>query len=500
MSSRRSLLQQSLAASVALAALPRAAVATVVPSLPTRRALVIGNDRYAQNPLDNAGNDARAMSALLTQAGFKVELRVDATLAQMSAAIDAFGKAAAERDVGTTLFYYAGHAAQLNWHNFLLPVDSQVNSAADVARQCVDLERLLGRLRRVKGKTSLIIIDACRNDPFGARFRLPEKGISQYDAPAGSLLAYATAPGRVALELPGSTNGLYTQHLVRELSVKGVRIEDALKRVRLNVRLASNDAQVPWESTSLESDVYLFPTKVLSEAELERRFREEYAAWSRIKASSDPNDWIDYLRRYPDGKFAEAAQARVRILLAGKAAAPAAASTGRPPTAPGPLVLGPRIAVPARFKGSGNPNSAGTYAFRPVWTPGDEYLFHELDIFSNVVQHQYRAVVKRVDLAGNRVEQLRLPRHATREGQGAGGRVLGVPDRGTGLVRRAPRDQSPHQAGPLGGTRHQLRGAPRTAPVLDGARAGVGTPGRFLIERNLRTGPLRGTQPLRSPP
>jgi uncharacterized caspase-like protein len=112
--------------------------------------------------------------------------------------------------------------------------------------------------------------------------------MSQYDAPAGTLLAFATAPGRVAVELAGSANGLYTEHLVRELSVKGVRIEDALKRVRLNVRLASRGAQVPWESTSLENDVYLFPAKALSEAELERQFREEYEGWKKIKASSNP--------------------------------------------------------------------------------------------------------------------------------------------------------------------------------------------------------------------
>jgi hypothetical protein len=233
--------------------------------------------------------------------------------------------------------------------------------------------------------------------------------MSQYDAPPGTLLAFATAPGRVAVELPGSTNGLYTEHLVRELSVKGVRIEDALKRVRLNVRVASNGEQVPWESTSLEGDVYLFPTKVLSEAELDRRFREEYATWNKIKASSNPSDWINYLRVYPDGKFAEVAQVHVRALLASPEPVVRAEPAARPasssrPSPPPPLLLGPKIAVPARFKGSGNPNSAGTYAFRPVWTPGDEYVFHVLDIYSNVVQRRYRVAVKRVDVAGNQVE------------------------------------------------------------------------------------------------
>jgi hypothetical protein len=397
MLSRRRLLHRTLVSTAALAGAPLATFANIVPSAPAgRTALVIGNDRYRQNPLSNAVNDARAMATLLKQAGFTVDLRLNATRAQMAAAIDTLGKSAAGRDVGTSLFYYAGHAAQLDWRNYLLPVDGDVESAGDIRRQCIDLELLLRRLGRVKGKTALIFLDACRDDPFGPRFRPPLKGMSQYDAPPGTLLAYATAPGRVAIEVEGSPNGLYTEHLLRELAVKGVRIEDALKRVRLNVRLASNGMQVPWESTSLEGDVYLFPAQRLSEADLERQVREELANWNRIKASSDVNDWISHLRRFPNGKFAEVAQVRLRQMLA---------TVDPPRLSAGPaLLLGPNRPVPARFKGSGNPNSAGTYAFRPIWTPGDEYEFHDLDLYSGVRQSTYKAVVKRVSAAENVVE------------------------------------------------------------------------------------------------
>ncbi len=405
MTSRRSVLTRTLAASAFGAGFPLAALANVVPSLPGRTALVIGNDRYRDNALSNAVNDARGMAALLTQAGFAVDLKLNATREQMTAAIADLGRSVAQRDVGTGLFFYAGHAAQLDWRNYLLPVDGNVESAGDVRQQCVDLGLLLGQLKRAKGKTALIILDACRDDPFGARFRPPQKGMSQYDAPPGTLLAFATAPGRVALEVQGRTNGLYTEHLLRELSIKGVRVEDALKRVRLNVRLASNGEQVPWESTSLESDIYLFPTPKLTEADLERQFRDELELWGRIKSSPNVNDWIDYMRRYPNGRFAEHAQVRVRQLTSSRQAGArppgaSAPSAGSPP----PLVLGPKVAVPSRFKGSGNPNSAGTYTFRPVWTAGDEYDFHELDLYSGVKKRDARLVVRRVDTAANRVE------------------------------------------------------------------------------------------------
>lgn len=366
---------------------------------PRRTALVIGNERYLQNPLGNAANDARAMAALLTSAGFSVDVQIDATFAQMSGAVDRLGKAITSTDVETSLFYYAGHAAQLDWHNYLLPVDGNVESSADVRRQCVDLGQLLRVLARAKGRTALIILDSCRDDPFGSRFRPPQKGLSQYDAPPGTLLAFATAPGRVAIEIKGQTNGLYTDHLVRELSVKGVRIEDALKRVRLNVRVASRGRQVPWESTSLESDLYLFPIPARTEAELERELRDELENWNQVKSSKKLDLWVGYLRRFPNGRFAEAAQVRIRDLLV------AEPGNQRPPSSRATaLRLGPKLPVPARFQGSGNPNSAGTYPFRPLWTVGDEYEFQQVDLYSNVVQRKYKIIVKRVDMANERVE------------------------------------------------------------------------------------------------
>jgi len=146
--------------------------------------------------------------------------------------------------------------------------------------------------------------------------------------------------------------------------------------------------------------VYLFPTPARSEAELERELRDELEIWNKTKSSKKLDDWLTYLRRFPNGRFAEVAQAHMRDLLAsvesGTRRAPSGGATA--------LRLGSKLPVPARFQGSGNPNSAGTYPFRPIWTAGDEYVFHQVDLYSNVVQRKYRIVVKRIDAANDRVE------------------------------------------------------------------------------------------------
>ncbi len=284
---------------------------------PSRLALIIGNSSYHDAPLVNPANDARAVAGLFTQAGFTVDSRLNATRTDMIAAIERFGEAAKRSETKLVVFYYAGHGAQLDWRNYLLPVDAVVEKQEDMKQRCVDLGLLLGQLSAAKDKTFVVILDACRNNPFGTAYRPEQKGLSQFDAPVGSLLAYATSPGNVASDGEGQ-NGLYTENLVRELSQRGTRIEDALKRVRLNVRLASHGEQIPWETTSLESDVFIFNNgqKKLSEAEVETLVEADVTEWTRIKSSKKVDDWVAYLRTFPNGRFAEIAQMRLTRLLA----------------------------------------------------------------------------------------------------------------------------------------------------------------------------------------
>ena len=171
----------------------------------------------------------------------------------------------------------------------MLPVDIDINTVADVPKQGVEVNALLEGLTRAENPMNIIILDACRDNPFGHVKGVEQKGLSQMDAPNNSLLAYATAPGNVASDGEGE-NGLYTENFLREMKVREAKIEEVFKRVRLNVRLKSKGAQVPWESTSLEEDFWFQPPGALAavaQEEVERRRKEEQAAREKRFAEED---------------------------------------------------------------------------------------------------------------------------------------------------------------------------------------------------------------------
>lgn len=301
-----------------------------------RVALVVGNSLYPYAPLANPARDARDMTKLLRQAGFTVAQHLDTSKSDLTEAVARFGAAIKDPKVKFALFYYAGHGLQQDWRNYLVPVSADIRSAADVKAKTVDVSELLGYMEQATGRSFLVILDACRDDPFAGNYRPPLKGLSQFDAPVGSLLAYATAPGSVAQDGDGE-NGLYTSNLLREFAVRGARLEDAFKRVRLNVRLASQGMQVPWESTSLEEDVYLFPSArmKLSDAEQDQQLEQEISSWMRVRASNDLEQLAGFIREYPSGSVSELAQARLNRLLAQQAsrkAPPVQIASATPPT------------------------------------------------------------------------------------------------------------------------------------------------------------------------
>lgn len=315
------------------AALTVASAAAQAP-LDIRVALIIGNSAYVAAPaLENPANDARAMSEVLRGLGFQVvELR-DGSKAQMNAAL-AKVRESLKGKQGVGMLYYAGHGLQLDWRNYMVPVDARLNSAADVPNQTIDLGAVIDTFKGAGTRINIMVIDACRDNPFG-RNTSSAKGLAQVDAPPGTFLAYATAPGNVAEDGDAkSGNGLYTQYLLQELKKPITKIEDVFKRVRLNVRKQSQGRQIPWESTSLEDDFYFNdgvklagnaqalaasqasqPEPVVNkEQQRAAAFSLEKAAWDQIKDSKNADDFYAFLLKFPNGNISEQAQLRVENL------------------------------------------------------------------------------------------------------------------------------------------------------------------------------------------
>jgi hypothetical protein len=339
-----------------------------------RVALVIGNTKYVEAPLKNPGNDAKGIAGALQQLGFQVNLRLDAGRNEMIEAIRVFGGELAKKK-GVGMFYYAGHGAQLAWKNYLIPVDAIIEKVEDMQAKTVELNSLLDGLIKAQNPMNVIILDACRDNPFGTKVHTQARGLSQFDAPPGSLLAYATSPGNTAGDGEGA-NGLYTENLLRELKVPEAKIEDVFKRVRLNVRRKSEGQQIPWESTSLEEDFYFLPPahiRKLSEAEIEKAFNEELAVWEKIKDAKEPGPLEDYLRKNPSGRFSELAQFQLDRVLARQGEKKIEAVSA-----------------------AANPFTKGTARVDTNFKIGDSYSYREIDLYTKLETRNFRNVVTEI--------------------------------------------------------------------------------------------------------
>ena len=224
-----------------------------------RLALVIGNADYLNtNPLQNPVNDAKAIAEALKDVGFTVMLYLNSDLKTMKKAMDDFGVKLPEYNVG--LFYYAGHGMQVKGNNYLIPVDASLKVEQDVDYDCVDAGRLLGKMEAAGTNTNIVILDACRDNPFARSWGTrsvaqTETGLAFMNAPSGSIIAYATSPGKTASDGTGK-NGLYTEAILQYIKYPSLSIEDFFKNVRIDVEKKSNRTQTPWESTSLKGNFY----------------------------------------------------------------------------------------------------------------------------------------------------------------------------------------------------------------------------------------------------
>jgi formylglycine-generating enzyme required for sulfatase activity/uncharacterized caspase-like protein len=310
-----------------------------------RVALIIGNAGYKTSPLRNPVNDARAMRDKLKRMGFDVVYFENLQVKQVGSALREFRNAI--RPGSVALFFYAGHGLQVRGENYLPTVDADLSSEEDVPYQALSLSAVLNTMEDSKAAVNLVLLDACRNNPFARNFRSQAQGLARVQAPSGTLIHYATRPGSVA-EDGGGKHGTYTEALLKQIDEQGVPIETSLKRVTIRVREVTKGKQEPWMEGSLTGDFYFIvsPGAQVTVQAVPAPTTADEAAWQASESIGTAAAYQAYLNEYPKGLYAAAA--RIKLAgLASPAAAPAAPPAAAPAAAEPPSLLGP---VPAGSK------------------------------------------------------------------------------------------------------------------------------------------------------
>lgn len=218
-----------------------------------RLALVIGNSTYISRPLKNPVNDADDMAAFLKSAGFKVMEVRNADIFELRSSIKKFEDSLPAYDVG--LIYYSGHGIEFKGSNYLIPVDAQLKNEQDIPRQGYAINSILSKMSKANKKTTIFILDACRNNPVFSQYRSASDGLTQMAAPSGAIIAFSAAPGQVASDGNGR-NSPYTAALLSKAKVPNKKIEDILKETSQKVSDDTGGRQIPWYNSSLVGDFY----------------------------------------------------------------------------------------------------------------------------------------------------------------------------------------------------------------------------------------------------
>jgi hypothetical protein len=218
-----------------------------------RLALVIGNSDYESSPLKNPVNDASDMGKMLSSLGFEVIARLNANQKQMEDAIRLFQGKLTKESMG--LFFFAGHGMQVAGVNYLIPIGAKISQESDIKYESVDAGRVLDAMHNAGNPLNIVILDACRDNPFARSYRSSSKGLARMDAPTGTFIAYATAPGDTASDGDGR-NGVFTKYMLEYMPTPNLEVDKVLKKVRVSVMRETNKRQVPWQSSSLTGDFF----------------------------------------------------------------------------------------------------------------------------------------------------------------------------------------------------------------------------------------------------
>lgn len=291
----------------------------IVPSsqLAERRiALVIGNGAYTNAPkLANPTNDAQLIAETLVAVGFRLvggAPVINADRPHMERAIRDFGQELRSGAIG--LFYFAGHGIQVREENWLVPVGANIANESDVNYELIRVGLILDEMTNAGNRLNILILDACRNNPFGGRrLRTTRSGLAQVTAPAGTVISYATQPGNVAADGIGKYSP-YTAELARTIAIPGLGLFDTFNAVGLAVKRATAGLQQPWLATSPVEGSFAFvaatPSQLDASSTEASRAREdaEVVFWTSIRDRKSRSDFEAYLRQYPNGRFASLAR------------------------------------------------------------------------------------------------------------------------------------------------------------------------------------------------
>ncbi len=286
-----------------------------------RVALVIGNARYASVPLANPENDAKAVSSTLRKLGFEVSEQLNLNARDFRRVMRDFARRIQDEE-GSAVLYYAGHGVQIDGRNFLLPVDINMRDAEEVKDDSIDIDEVfVSRIERARMTVRIVILDACRDNPFrntATRNIRPAAGLAEMNA-RGALIAYSSAPGAPAEDGVPGTNSVFTRHLVQEMLVEGLEVEQMFKNVRVKVLRDTNQRQIPWTNTSLTVNFSFNPARGPSPAELARLEQERKAKESLVRFEQERKGLLDEQARLEQQlkqRIAELDEARRALAIA----------------------------------------------------------------------------------------------------------------------------------------------------------------------------------------
>ena len=281
---------------------------SLVTAAPARIALVIGNADYVDGKLKNPVNDAVLMTHTLESKGFQVTTLKNGTRRQMKVAIREFTRSLDRQSVG--LFYFAGHGIEFNGSNYLIPVDADIVGEEDVEYESINAGRLLGGLELSNNGLNLVILDACRNNPYSRSFRSSTRGLSRMQPASGSLIMYATEPGDVAADGAGN-NGVFTTHLVNAINQQGKKIEEVFKITAISVNRATGKKQTPYIEGVVLGDFYFSGAAKAESAPAQAPVissdgsgENERLFWNSVTADPSREMYEAYLEQYPNGNYA----------------------------------------------------------------------------------------------------------------------------------------------------------------------------------------------------